>query len=96
MVEVATTVHAGAQPTEFDWWVDRVGAYDVALVEIAPGVRVTLQGTDAPAGTLRRGMVVGTVLRRLFPLEGEWRYGRKAVPLALTPGGSGSPAPTAP
>ena len=87
---------SGAQPTEFDWWVERAGAYDVALVEIAAGVRVTLQGTEAPVGTLRRGAIVGTMLRRLFPMEGEWRYGRKAAPISLTPWAAGSPVRTAP
>ncbi len=81
-VAAVTTVHPGAQPTEFDWRVDRQGAYDVALVELAPGIRVTLQATDAPAGAFRPGDRVGTRLRRLYPMEGEWRYGRKAVPLS--------------
>jgi uncharacterized OB-fold protein len=80
-VLAVTTIHAGAQPTEFDWWVSARGAYDVALVEIAPKVRVTLQVTDAAPGQIRPGDHVGTSVRRLYPMEGEWRYGRKAVPL---------------
>ncbi len=80
-VLAVTTVHPGAQPTEFDWRVELLGAYDVALVELADGVRVTLQVTDAPPGALRAGDRVATRLRRLYPMEGEWRYGRKAMPL---------------
>jgi uncharacterized OB-fold protein len=79
-VLAVTTIHSGAQPTEFDWWVSARGPYDVALVEIAPGVRVTLQVTDAPPGQVRPGDHVRTTVRRLYPMEGEWRYGRKAVP----------------
>jgi uncharacterized OB-fold protein len=79
-VEALTTVHAGAQPTEFDWSMTPDGSYDVALVRVHPEARVTLQVTEATPGTLRSGGRVDTVLRRLYPFEGEWRYGRKAVP----------------
>ena len=75
-----TEIGRGGQPTEFDPWVDAVGSYSVALVDLAPGVRATLQVTDAAPGELRIGATVGTRLRRLYPMEGEWRYGRKAVP----------------
>jgi uncharacterized OB-fold protein len=80
VVEAVTTVHAGAQPTEFDPQVERFGDYDVAIVRLAPDVRATFQVADAPPGTLRVGDRVRTALRRLYPQEGEWRYGRKAVP----------------
>jgi len=79
-VVAVTTVGKGGQPTEFDAQVETQGPYDVALVELARGMRVTLQVTDAPAGTLEVGDRVNTLLRRLYPMEGEWRYGRKAVP----------------
>jgi uncharacterized OB-fold protein len=78
-VEAVTTVRPGAQPTEFDWQVARRGAYDVALVRFAGGARATLQVTDTAPGALPRGATVATVLRRLYPMEGAWRYGRKAV-----------------
>lgn len=79
---VATTwIGRGGQPTEFDRQVDATGPYGVALVEIAPGVRATLQMTDCAPGELRIGDRVGTRLRRIYSLEGEWRYGRKAVPI---------------
>jgi len=80
-VVAVTTVGKGGQPTEFDAQVEATGPYDVALVELARGMRVTLQVTDAPAGALAVGDHVNTRLRRLYPMEGEWRYGRKAVPL---------------
>lgn len=79
-VVAITTVGKGGQPTEFDPQVEAFGPYDVALVELARGMRVTLQVTDCPAGTLHVGDRVNTMLRRLYPMEGEWRYGRKAVP----------------
>jgi uncharacterized OB-fold protein len=88
IVEARTTVRPGAQPTEFDPWVDAIGGYDVALVRLAPTVLATLPVTDALAGATPAGAVVRTRLRRLYPMEGEWRYGRKAV---LTPA---APAPT--
>ncbi|HYA54112.1 MAG TPA: hypothetical protein VEG42_00735 [Thermoplasmata archaeon] len=86
-VVAVTTVGKGGQPTEFDAQVEATGPYDVALVELARGMRVTLQVTDAPAGTLAVGDHVNTRLRRLYSMEGEWRYGRKAVPI----GPKGSP-----
>jgi uncharacterized OB-fold protein len=79
-VVAVTTVGKGGQPTEFDAQVEAHGPYDVALVELARGMRVTLQVTDAAVGSLKVGDRVDTRLRRLYPMEGEWRYGRKAVP----------------
>jgi uncharacterized OB-fold protein len=76
-----TAIGAGGQPTEFDPLVEANGGYEVVLVEIAPGVRVTLQVTDAAPGELSIGSTVATRLRRLYWMEGEWRYGRKAIPL---------------
>jgi uncharacterized OB-fold protein len=84
-VVVATTViRKGGQPTEFDSQVEVGGPYEVVLAELAPGLRVTLQLTDADPGSVRIGDRVDTRLRRLYPMEGEWRYGRKAVPAART------------
>ena len=75
-----TEIGKGGQPTEFDGVVETMGSYRVALVELAPGVRATLMISDDPEGRLRIGSRVRTVLRRLYPMEGEWRYGRKVVP----------------
>jgi scaffold protein (connect acetoacetyl-CoA thiolase and HMG-CoA synthase) len=82
-VVAVTTIGRGGQPTEFDAQVESSGPYQVALVEVAEGVRITLQVTDAPPGEVRVKDRVNTRLRRLYPMEGEWRYGRKAVPTTL-------------
>ena len=92
-VIAVTTVGPGGQPTEFDRQVATVGPYDVALVELARGVRVTLQVTDSDPGELRVGDHVSTLLRRLYPMEGEWRYGRKAVPVH-PPAATSAPNPS--
>lgn len=84
-VEAATTVVPGAQPTEFDAQVARTGAIEVVLARTLQGPLVTLQLTDAPAGSVRVGDRVDACLRRLYPMEGEWRYGLKAVPAAAPP-----------
>jgi hydroxymethylglutaryl-CoA synthase len=78
-VLAATVVAPGAHPTEFDPIVEVNGAYGVVLAELATNVRVTLQVADHGAEPLAPGHRVGTQLRRLYPMEGEWRYGRKAV-----------------
>jgi uncharacterized OB-fold protein len=80
-VMALTTIGKGGQPTEFDAQVEASGPYGVALVEFAPGTLGTLQVTDAAPGEVKVGDTVNTQLRRLYPMEGEWRYGRKAVPL---------------
>jgi uncharacterized OB-fold protein len=79
-VIAATTIGPGGQPTEFDSQVELTGGYQVVLVELAPGIRVTLQVSDAPSRGVEIGGQVGTRLRRLYAMEGEWRYGRKAIP----------------
>ncbi len=83
-VEAVTTVSPGAQPTEFDPQVAASGAYSVVLVRLAEGVRATLQVADAVGGTVKVGDRVSTRLRRLYAMEGAWRYGLKAVPLATS------------
>lgn len=80
VVVASTTIGPGGQPTELDEQVERSGPYGVVLVDLVPGVRVTLPVADSSA-SLAIGRRVGTRLRRLYPMEGEWRYGRKAVPL---------------
>lgn len=79
-VESVTTISPAAQPAEFDTVVDAAGGYDVAVVALGEGVRATVQLTDATPGRLRIGDRVSLALRRLYPMEGEWRYGLKAVP----------------
>ncbi len=83
---VATTwIGAGGQPTEYDAQVEATGPYGVVIAELAPGVRATLAVSDATRGEVRIGSKVDTRLRRLYPIEGGWRYGRKAVPALRTP-----------
>jgi len=79
-VLAATWIGPGGQPTEFDGQVEASGPYGVVLAEVAPGARVTLMVADARPEQVRVGARVDTLLRRLYPIEGAWRYGRKAVP----------------
>ncbi len=94
-----TVIGKGGQPTEFDPQVEATGPYAVALVELVPGVRATLSVADQSPESLGIGDRVATQLRRLYAVDGAWRYGRKAVPFrtggaATRP--SASPAPTGP
>jgi uncharacterized OB-fold protein len=91
-VVARTWIGPGGQPTEFDPEVERSGAYGVVLVELAPGVRATLMVADAPPGSVQVGSLVATHPRRLSALEGEWRYGRKAVPEVVRPAPASAPA----
>jgi uncharacterized OB-fold protein len=91
----ATVIGRGGQPTEFDAQVAAFGPYGVVLVELAPGVRGTFTVTDAALPSLPIGTPVRLPIRRLYPMEGEWRYGRKAVPYRVSgPASSPSPAPS--
>jgi uncharacterized OB-fold protein len=80
-----TWIGSGGQPTEFDPEVERAGPYGVVLVELAPGLRATLMVADADRGSVPIGSTVVTQLRRLYALEGAWRYGRKAIPTVPRP-----------
>jgi uncharacterized OB-fold protein len=79
-VVARTTIGKGGQPTEFDAQVATTGPYDVVLAAWPVGVRVTLPVAEAAPGALRIGDRIRTRLRRLYPMEGDWRYGRKALP----------------
>ena len=81
-VVAATWIGPGGQPTEFDLQVAASGGYGVVLAELADGTRVTLAVADATPEQMRVGAHVDTTLRRLYPIEGAWRYGRKAIPAA--------------
>ena len=95
-VEAATVVAPGAQPTEFDGQVRALGPYAVVLARLAPGVRATLQVTDSEPGAAVIGARVDTVLRRLYSMEGSWRYGRKAIVVDTTGAPAPRPAPSVP
>ncbi|MCI4321607.1 MAG: zinc ribbon domain-containing protein [Thermoplasmata archaeon] len=83
-VEAVTTVRPGAQPTEFDLYAKAVGGYDVVIARSREGPRGTFQ-VAGPAGSAHIGDALYLPLRRLYPMEGEWRYGRKAAPLPARP-----------
>lgn len=85
-VLASTVIARGGQPTEFDAQVEATGPYGVVLVELAPSARVTLQVTDAAPGAPHIGDRIDTRLRRLYAMEGEWRYGRKAIPAETSAG----------
>jgi uncharacterized OB-fold protein len=86
-VVASTRIGPGGQPTEFDDQVGQLGPYGVVLVEFEGGVRATLQVADHDGAVLPIGSPVHTELRRAYPMEGRWRYARKAVPKpAPTPG----------
>ncbi len=80
VVLASTVIGKGGQPTEFDAQVAALGPYGVALVELAPGARATFMVSDTETPSLPIGSSVRTGIRRLYPMEGEWRYGRKAMP----------------
>lgn len=90
-VLAATWVVPGAQPTEFDSDQGHSPGYGVVMVELARGVRATLQVSGAAGAAVPLGEKVDTRLRRLYPMEGEWRYGRKAV-VPAPEDGAASPA----
>ncbi|MCI4340589.1 MAG: zinc ribbon domain-containing protein, partial [Thermoplasmata archaeon] len=79
VVLASTVVAPGAHPTEFDPLVAVAGAYGVVLAEMGPKVRATFQVADHDDRPLPIGSRITTALRRLYPMEGEWRYGRKAL-----------------
>jgi uncharacterized OB-fold protein len=79
-VVASTRIGPGGQPTEFDDQVSRNGPYGVVIVEFEGGVRATLQVADESGGPLPIGSRVTTELRRSYPMEGRWRYARKAIP----------------
>lgn len=80
-LESATVIHKGAQPTEFDWHQEVYGSYAVGLFrfEEGGGTLLTFQLTDQQPPSTPVGSKVELVLRRLYPQEGAWRYGLKAV-----------------
>jgi uncharacterized OB-fold protein len=84
-VVARTWIGSGGQPTEFDEVVDAYGPYGVVIAEVEPGVRATLPVADAHERQVQVNDIVGTRLRRLYSIDGQWRYGRKAVPLTPTP-----------
>lgn len=85
VIAALTVIGPGGQPTEFDPQVEAHGPYGVAIVEFPEGVRATLQVAAPPGPALALGSAVATRLRRTYPMEGRWRYGRKVLPRAGGP-----------
>lgn len=85
LVTAVTWIGAGGQPTEFDDQVAATGPYGVALVDLEAGARATVALTDVAVGSVRVGSRIDTQLRRLYALDGAWRYGRKGVPRSTAP-----------
>jgi uncharacterized OB-fold protein len=84
-VVASTRIGPGGQPTEFDDQVAARGPYGVVLVEFPAGVRGTFQVADGSPVPVPIGARVSLRMRRTYPMEGRWRYGRKAVPTGSTP-----------
>lgn len=79
-IHTFTVLAPGGAPAEFDAQQTMTGALAVAVIDLAEGVRLTAQIADAPAESLRIGLPVRAVVRRLYEQEGEIRYGTKFVP----------------
>lgn len=77
-VHSRATIGAGSAPAEFAEQQRRMGAYDVAIVELAEGPRVAAQVAGADPGSAKIGDAVELVVRRLYVQEGAPRYGFKA------------------
>lgn len=76
-VAASTTIRAGP-PGEFQRQHAAAGGFDVAIVEDGDTRRI--HQSTAPAGELEIGDEVHRVLRRLFEMEGRWRYAVKVRP----------------
>jgi uncharacterized OB-fold protein len=78
-VHTFTVIAPGAGPTEFDFLQDAWGHYASVVVKPArmPDVRVAGLATATRLDGLRVGLPVDAVFRRLYGMEGAWRYGVK-------------------
>ncbi len=79
-VAAVTWIGPGGQPTEFDDQVAANGPYGVAILDLGDGARATVALADAEARAVTVGSRLDTRLRRLYAIDGAWRYGRKGVP----------------
>jgi uncharacterized OB-fold protein len=78
-VETATTIRAGP-PGEFLRQHEQGGSYDVVIVDVDGGDRAIRQSASPP-GRVAIGDRTQPVLRRVFSMEGQTRYGLKARPV---------------
>lgn len=84
VLESFTVVAKGAAPSEFEPLQDIVGEYAVGVASF-DGARVAAQTCDTPLDSLRIGAPVNPVFRRLYGVEGVWRYGVKLRQRAVPP-----------
>ncbi len=75
-LETFTVVAKGAGPSEYEPFQLVVGDYLVGVAGF-DGVRVPAMFTETAPENVRIGMPVETVFRRLYGMDGEWRYGLK-------------------
>ena len=78
-----TIIGRGAAPSEFAEQQAIWGEYATAIVQLDDGPRITAMLTDVPPATVKAGMRVSMVLRRLYTQEGVTRYGFKFRPWLL-------------
>ena len=75
-----TVIGKGAAPSEFLAQQEATGEYATAVVELDDGPRVAAMLTDVEPASVRIGMPVRMVFRRLYTQEGVTRYGFKFAP----------------
>jgi len=75
-----TIIGKGAAPSEFLEQQLAVGDYATAVVELEDGPRVAAMLTDVDPATVKVGMPVRMVFRRLYKQEAATRYGFKFAP----------------
>lgn len=75
-----TIIGRGAAPSEFAEQQAIWGEYATAIVQLDDGPRITAMLTDLLPATVKAGMRVSMVLRRLYTQEGVTRYGFKFRP----------------
>jgi uncharacterized OB-fold protein len=75
-----TIIGKGAAPSEFLEQQLATGDYATAVVELDDGLRITAMLADANPASVRIGMRVRMVFRRIYAQEGVVRYGFKFAP----------------
>ncbi|HHY95041.1 MAG TPA: Zn-ribbon domain-containing OB-fold protein [Firmicutes bacterium] len=75
-----TVIQAGGAPPEFAAQAEALGSYAVALIDLEEGPRVIAQMTGCDPASLRLGIPVEAVFRRVYVQEDVIRYGYKFRP----------------
>lgn len=81
-VHTFTVIAAGGGPTEFDFLQRAWGSYATMAVEPDgyPGARIPALAADTDPDDVRIGQSVGVAFRRIYAMQGAWRYGTKFRP----------------